>query len=150
MDINREEHSEQKFARTTYVPFQGVFVLHPHAFVLGATLEWIRMPRDLAGYVTGKSSCGRQGLVIETAMGVHPSFTGCLTLELANVGEVPIVIRPGMLICQLFLHETTEGTEFADQSKFIGQGRPVLGSLGEDPIYRRLGEEEPVIPPSDG
>ena len=91
-----------------FVPFGEKFVLHPGRFVLGVTLEWLRLPGCLSGYVTGKSSLGRHGLVIETAAGLHPKFSGCLTLELANVGDTPLEITPGMQICQIFLHETND------------------------------------------
>jgi dCTP deaminase len=131
-------YSEARFTKTTYIPFNGRFILHPRAFVLAVTLEWIRLPSNLAGYVTGKSSWGRRGLVIETAMGVHPRFTGCLTLELANVGEVPIAVRPGMLICQLFLHATSPASDHVDQSPFVGYGRPILGRLELDKVAKRL------------
>jgi dCTP deaminase len=76
--------------RQHFVPFGQKFVLHPGRFALGSTLEWLRLPATMSGYVTGKSSLGRHGLIIETAAGIHPSFSGCLTLELANVGEVPL------------------------------------------------------------
>jgi dCTP deaminase len=92
------------FSEMRYVPFGGTFVLHPRSFVLAITMEWIRMTRRHGGYVMGKSSRGRRGLVIETAPGVHPGFSGCLTLELANVGEIPIELTPGARICQLFAH----------------------------------------------
>ena len=133
---------EQRLTKTVYVPFHDHFVLHPGAFVLAATLEWIRIPRDLTGYVTGKSSWGRRGLIIETAMGVHPSFSGCLTLELANVGDVPIRIHPGMLLCQLFLHRTDGDDTHADKSVYVGYGRPVLGSPRVDEFARKLQAEE--------
>jgi dCTP deaminase len=95
---------ESQLTRTQYVPFGREYVLHPQGFVLGVTLEWLRLPGSLAAYVIGRSSWGRRGLIIATATGVHPGFTGCLALELSNIGEIPIVIRPGMPICQLFLH----------------------------------------------
>src|SRR5262245_22414172 len=85
---------EHRLTKMHYVPFGGEFVLHPRSFVLGVTLEWVRLPRNLAGYVIGRSSWGRRGLVIATAAGVHPGFTGCLTLELGNIGEVPIGVKP--------------------------------------------------------
>jgi len=129
---------EVRITKTIFVPFHSHFVLHPRSFVLAATLEWVRLPHDLTGYVTGRSSWGRRGLIIETAMGVHPTFTGCLTLELANVGEVPIEIQPGMSICQLFLHETDGAAPTAEQSGFVGFRRPVLGSIKSDPIASRL------------
>jgi dCTP deaminase len=141
LDVGKPEdlgHTEAKFTKTTYIPFGGRYILHPGAFVLAVTLEWIRLPSTLAAYVTGKSSWGRRGLVIETAMGVHPRFSGCLTLELANVGEVPIAVRPGMLICQLFLHETSTPTKSVEQSSFVGYGRPILGRLEPDRIAMML------------
>ena len=45
-----------------FVRFDEPFILHPRNFVLGVTLEWMRFPSDLGGYVTGKSSLGRRGL----------------------------------------------------------------------------------------
>jgi deoxycytidine triphosphate deaminase len=55
-----------------FVRFGDNFVLHPGRFVLGVTMEWLTLPRTLSGYVSGKSSLGRHGLVIETAAGLHP------------------------------------------------------------------------------
>jgi dCTP deaminase len=120
-----------------FIPFESEFILHPGRFVLAATLEWIRLPSNLGGYVTGKSSFGRRGLIIETAPGVHPRFSGCLTLEMTNVGEVPLALRPGMKICQLFLHRTTTSKTHSS-SEFDGKRRPGLGKLKPDPILIRL------------
>jgi dCTP deaminase len=121
-----------------YVPFGQTFVLHPQDFVLAATFEWVRMPSKLAGYVIGRSSWGRRGLIIETAAGVHPGFTGCLTLELSNVGQVPIVLNPGIEICQLFIHRVESDNEIGDKSAFVGQRRPVLGEIKSDRIAQAL------------
>ena len=123
--------------REHFIPFSKAFVLHPGRFVLGATLEWIRLPKDLSGYVSGKSSLGRHGLVIETAAGIHPSFSGCLTLELANVGEVPLQIFPGMQICQIFLHRTKPG-ESSDIGHFSGSRKPSVRPPSRDRIFDRL------------
>lgn len=120
-----------------FVRFGSTFILHPGRFVLGVTMEWLALPNSISGYVTGKSSLGRHGLVIETAAGLHPNFSGCLTLELANVGEVPLAISPGMEICQIFLHQIEAGSQ-ADPGTFSGQRKPTV-SLGKpDPIFTRL------------
>src|SRR5260370_5914306 len=66
--------------RSYFVPFDRKFFLHPGRFVLGITLEWIRLPSRIAAHVTGKSSWGRRGLILETAAGIHPGFSGCLAL----------------------------------------------------------------------
>jgi dCTP deaminase len=122
--------NESRLTKHHYVTFGEPFILHPRAFVLAVTLEWIRLPNTLAGYVVGRSSWGRHGLIIATATGVHPGFTGCLTLELTNVGEVPITIKPGTTICQLFLHkvEGLDPKRFA-HSRFIGNRRPTVGPI---------------------
>ena len=137
-----EDHNakptERSLCSKHYVPFGGEFILHPHSFVLASTLEWIRMPHQFAGYVTGKSSWGRRGLVIETAPGVHPGFTGCLTLELTNLGQLPIVIKPGSEICQLFIHRLEGDTTKVDQSRFVGQRQPRLGDVKVDRFAQAL------------
>ena len=92
-----------KYKDDTFVPIGDHFVLHPGQFVLGETLEWIHLPRDLVAFVIGKSTWGRDGLIIATAIGVHPNFSGILTLEISNVGEIPIYLYPALAIAQLFL-----------------------------------------------
>lgn len=138
-----EQPSETKLTKRHYVPFGQGFVLHTGAFILGVTLEWIRIPHNLAGYVVGKSSWGRRGLIIATATGVHPGFAGCLTLEITNVGEVPITIKPGTMICQVFLHEVKSDGEAVSKSAFVGRRRPTLGAIRLDERARRLAEMGP-------
>ena len=119
---------DAKASKEHFISFDQEFVLHPGKFALGITLEWLSVPGDLAGHVTGKSSLGRRGLIIETAAGVRPGFAGCLTLELANVGEIQIGLNPGMLICQVFFHQATSFGVSAS-SQFKGARKPGLGSL---------------------
>ena len=90
------------------------FVIHPRQLVLGATLEYVSMPKDLAAAVEGRSSWGRLGLIIATASSVAPGFKGCITLELVNDGEVPIVLRPGMRIAQLVFFDTEKEADYRD------------------------------------
>lgn len=129
---------EGRLIRQYYVPFGERFILHPQYFILEATLEWIRLPKNIAGYVIGKSSWGRRGLAIATAAGVHPGFAGCLTLEISNLGEIPVAIRPGMQICQLFLHTASDESHATSRSAFVGQRKPRLGVVKVDPIADAL------------
>lgn len=77
------------------------FVLHPGELVLAATLEYLTMPADLTAQVITRSSYGRLGLITATAVQVNPWFRGCLTLELVNLGDVPLELTPGERIAQL-------------------------------------------------
>lgn len=141
-DGNNKRQS-RRLSKMHYVPFGSDYFLHPGNFVLGTTLEWIRLPKDLFGYVVGKSSWGRRGLVIATATGVHPGFTGCLTLELSNLGEIPIAIKPGMALCQICLHTVQSGTlDHVDRSQFIGSRRPNLGVIKIDEFTQALADSK--------
>lgn len=135
---NKDINKQKRLMESHYIPFGKKYILHPRDFVLGITLEWIKLPPDLSGYVQGRSSWGRRGLVIATAVGVHSGFSGCLTLELTNLGEVPIAIYPGMTICQFFLHEVRTSIKTSDSSLFFGRSKPILGSISLDDTARQL------------
>lgn len=135
---NKDINKEKRLMEPHYIPFGSQFILHPRDFVLGVTLEWIKLPYNLAGYVQGRSSWGRRGLVIATAVGVHSGFSGCLTLELTNLGEIPIAIYPGMTICQLFLHDVATSMLTSDTTIFFGKSKPVLGTISLDSIAKLL------------
>ncbi len=94
------------------VSIREPFIIHPGQLVLAATLEYVSMPTDLAASVEGRSSWGRLGLIIATASSVAPGFKGCITLELVNDGEVPLVLYPGVRIAQLVFHKTDESGDY--------------------------------------
>ena len=117
------------------LPFWQCFLLHPGALVLVPTLEWINLPANLQGVVTARSSWARQGLSIATATIINPGYSGIVTLELANLGEIPIALYPGIRLCQLALYELISTDTVADekrlQSQFQMSFEPHDGSLGK-------------------
>jgi dCTP deaminase len=134
-----QETAGSQLTKINYVPFDRDYILHPQNFVLAVTLEWLRIPKHMAAYVVGKSSWGRCGLIIATATGVHPGFKGCLTLELSNVGEIPIAVRPGITICQLFIHQVDAvNHDDVDRSKFAGLRRPLFKRIELDDYAKKL------------
>jgi dCTP deaminase len=148
LDVGANQ-TESRLTKTHYVPLGGRYYLHPRCFVLGVTLEWVRLPSDHAGYVIGRSSWGRRGLNIATAIGVHPGFTGCLTLELSNVGEIPIGLQPGMEVSQLFIHKADGDDQRLDRSRFVGMRRPHLGAIGVDDLTKRMSRPNSLCEPAD-
>jgi dCTP deaminase len=106
------------------------FVLHPGEFVLGATLERIRLPDDVVARIEGKSSLARLGLVIHSTAGfVDAGFDGDVTLELSNVATLPILLYPGMKIAQFAFFALDQPAEHpyggdATGSKYQGQSGP--------------------------
>jgi dCTP deaminase len=85
--------------------------LHPGQFVLGSTFEYLRLPADVGAYVLSRSSWGRIGLLVATAIMVQPGYTGTLTLELVNEGDSPIALYPGLRVAQLAVHKLDKPTE---------------------------------------
>jgi len=110
-----------------------VLFLHPGQLVLASTLEYISMPGDLTAQVITRSSYGRLGLISATAVQVHPYFAGCLTLELANLGEIPMAITPGERIAQLMLFTTTSpAAEPESGDKYRFPTGPEFSKVRED------------------
>lgn len=121
---------------------QGLW-LHPRHFVLAATFEYLRLPSDIGAYVVGRSSWGRVGLIVATAVMAHPGFTGCLTLELVNEGDSPICLYPGTRIAQLAFHRADTPTEhtYGEKDKYFAPIGPEASRLArEEPQIRRVEE----------
>ena len=102
IDPNSPKAVGQSYLRL-HTPLGSYFVLPAHQTVLGATLEYIKLPFDVSGQILTKSSVARMFMVIETAPWIHPLYRGCLTLEIANVSNTAIVLYPGTPIGQLVL-----------------------------------------------
>jgi dCTP deaminase len=108
------------------------FILHPGEFVLGSTLERVRLPDDLVARLEGKSSLGRLGLLIHSTAGfIDPGWDGHVTLELSNVANLPITIYHGMKIGQLSFVQLTEPAEHPYGS--TGLGSKYQGQKGPTP-----------------
>jgi dCTP deaminase len=113
------------------IPFGEELWLHPRHFVLAATLEFLRLPDDMSANVVGRSSWGRLGLIVATAVFVHPGFRGCLTLELVNEGDSPIALSPGSRIAQLQLQRLEKPAPARDDEaeKYLAPVRPQASRL---------------------
>lgn len=84
------------------------FELGPQRFVLGSTVEVVSVPRDIVARVEGKSSLGRLGLLVHATAGFcDPGFSGRITLEFYNLNPRPIILRPGLRICQISFQQLT-------------------------------------------
>jgi dCTP deaminase len=114
------------------VPFGGEIWLHPRHFILAATLEFIGLPDELAASVVGRSSWGRLGLIVATAITVHPGFRGCLTLELVNEGDSPICLFPGARIAQIEIRRLATPVPADQGSKYQAPVRPEVSRLTEE------------------
>ena len=75
--------------------------LFPGEVVLASTLEYVRIPRDVACDLKLKSTLGRLWINHSLAGWCDPGFQGEITLELQNLGPQPFVLEAGRRIAQL-------------------------------------------------
>lgn len=113
---------------------QKEIIIPAHSFVLGTTKEFIELPKNVSGFVEGRSSVGRMGLFIQNASVVGPGFKGKLTLELYNANILPIRLKPGRRICQLILFQMDQPAGKPYKGKYQGQKKttPTKAFLDED------------------
>jgi dCTP deaminase len=113
------------------------FVIHPGEFVLGSTLEFIKIPYDLIGILHGRSSIGRLGIQVHATAGfVEPGYFGVLTLEMSNIARIPVALYPRMKICQLILQKLRNPSEKPvdkdKNAKYTGQDGPTTSKIYKD------------------
>ncbi|MEM0951347.1 MAG: dCTP deaminase [Cyanobacteria bacterium P01_H01_bin.74] len=118
------------------------FVLHPGEFALASTLEFIRVPLDIAARLEGRSTWGRLGLQIHATAGfVDPGFEGTLTFELSNVSNMPLPLYPGVRMSQIcFFASTTTQLPYNQKrySKYSGKSSAAASAFFNDPEYQRI------------
>ncbi|MGB5451584.1 MAG: dCTP deaminase [Sedimenticolaceae bacterium] len=128
---------EKVMSDEIFIDDHGNFVLHPGELALGITLESISLPDDLVGWLDGRSSLARLGLMVHvTAHRIDPGWSGNIVLEFFNSGKLPLALRPGMAIGAMSF-ETLSGPAQRpytkrDDAKYRGQSGPVASRISED------------------
>jgi dCTP deaminase len=107
------------------------FFLHPGELALAITFESITLPADIVGWLDGRSSLARLGLMVHvTAHRIDPGWSGNIVLEFYNSGKLPLALRPGMKIGALNFetmsgpaanpYNIKKGAKYRDQTGAVG------------------------------
>lgn len=105
------------------VNFDDYLLLMPGELVHGITVERIRLPMNLAGWIEGRSRFARIGLMIHVTAGlVQPGCDNKQVLEISNMSSMPLALHPGTRICQIVLEEVKGSAVY--QGKFKEQMGP--------------------------
>ncbi len=83
------------------------YLLPPHSYGLGVTVETFRMPRNVTGIAIGKSTYARVGLFLNTTP-LEAGWTGRLVVELANLADLPLRVYVNEGIGQVIFLESDE------------------------------------------
>lgn len=114
------------------------FIIHPGEFTLATTFETVKLPEDIVARVEGRSSMGRLGITMHVTAGyIDPGFEGKITLEISNIGKMPVALYPGQRVCQIVFETMTSpsakpyGHKERD-SKYMGQTGPQVSKIKQD------------------
>ena len=99
------------------------YLMPPHSYALGVTVETFRMPRNVTGIAMGKSTYARAGLLVNTTP-LEAGWTGRLVVELANLADLPLRVYVGEGIGQVIFLESDENCDISYEDrggKYQGQ-----------------------------
>ncbi len=130
----RNRTSIQELMSTVMVEPGEAFILQPREFVLAITEEHIELDDDVLGRLEGRSSLGRIGIIVHGTAGLFdPGWRGKATLELSNLGRMPVALYPGMRICSMTFEQlsTPSSNPYHKKpsNKYAGQQSPVASRL---------------------
>ena len=113
------------------------FFLHPGELALAATHESVTIPDDLVGWLDGRSSLARLGLMVHvTAHRIDPGWHGQIVLEIFNSGKLPLALRPGMDICAINFEtlssDASKPYNKRSDAKYKNQSGPIASRINQD------------------
>jgi dCTP deaminase len=133
----KEKTAIQDLMRTIKVPPGEPFILQPREFALAITEETLELDDDVLGRLEGRSSLGRIGIIVHGTAGLFdPGWRGRATLELSNLGVMPVALYPGMRICSFTFEQLSSRVAVPyhkkSGNKYAGQNRPVASRLASE------------------
>ncbi len=114
---SQQQELFQTFETTT-------LTLKPGEFVLGRSVEYFRIPRDIITICFGKSTYARIGVICNITP-FEPEWEGFVTMMIANTSRLPAKIYANEGIAQVLFLESTEvcDVSYADRKgKYQKQG----------------------------
>ena len=133
---SRDPETAKGTTRKVVVEDGDRFIIHPHEMVLATTIERLTLCDELLGRLEGRSSLGRLGIIVHsTASLFHPGWDGTATMELGNLGVMPVALYPGMRICAFTFERMSSPVERpygSDGSKYQGQQGPLASGIWQE------------------
>jgi dCTP deaminase len=130
----REKGAIQDIMRTVQVKQGEPFVLQPREFALAITEETLELDDEVLGRLEGRSSLGRIGIIVHGTAGLFdPGWRGKATLELSNLGIMPVALYAGMRICSFTFEQLSSPVSVPYYkkagNKYAGQMQPLASKL---------------------
>lgn len=98
-------------------------ILPPNSYLLGRTVEYFRIPRNVTVVAVGKSTYARAGAIVNVTP-IEAEFEGNVVIEISNSTNLPLKIYANEGISQFLFFQSDEDceTSYADRDgKYQGQ-----------------------------
>jgi dCTP deaminase len=133
--LNKE--IDQVMGKEIIIEGDDAFFIHPGELVLGSTLESVEIPDDLVGWLDGRSSLARLGLMVHVTAGrIDPGWKGQVVLEFYNLGKMPLALKPEMIICALSFETLSSPAKrpylSRENAKYKNQQGAISSRMGDD------------------
>lgn len=133
----RRPQSIEEAMRMVTVPDGEAFIMQPGDFCLASTVEMLELPDDLLARLEGRSSLGRLGIIVHSTAAVfEPGWNGTATMELGNLGRMPVALYPGMRVCSFTFEQLSTPARIPysrkPKNKYFGQIEPEASRLTEE------------------
>jgi len=100
-NVNNALVDPKNFDSKSFVDFKGkICIIPPNSFVLGKSIEYFKIPRDVIGICLGKSTYARCGIIVNVTP-LEPCWEGYVTVEISNTSPLPAKIYAGEGIGQI-------------------------------------------------
>lgn len=100
-----------------------------NGYVLGRTLEYLRIPRDVLTLCVGKSTYARAGVLVNVTP-FEPEWEGYVTVSIANTTPNPVRVFANEGLCQVLFFQSDEpcATSYKDRKgKYQAQQKIEFG-----------------------
>jgi len=79
----------KKMDKVRFSDYRGRYCwIPPNSYILGRSLEYFRIPRDVLAICQGKSTYARSGVIVNVTP-LEPEWEGYITMALVNAAPVP-------------------------------------------------------------
>lgn len=133
MVINPKAINQELFVEPTiqYSEQWGAYVIiPPNSYLLGHTMEYFRIPRDILVVCLGKSTYARSAVAVNVTP-IEPEFEGNVVIEISNLTCLPVMIFVNEGISQFcFL----QGNESCEESYKDRGGKYMYQQFTQDAI----------------
>lgn len=123
-NVNSAVVDPKRFTTESFVDRQtDVCIIPPNSFVLGRTVEYFRIPRDVMVVCLGKSTYARCGIIVNVTP-LEPEWEGHVTLEFSNTTPLPARLYANEGACQFLFFKGSSACEVSyrdRQGKYMGQ-----------------------------